>query len=126
LTLSAAAIAIGVVYNNARIALSLRGRDLASLRILGFTRKEVSGVLLGELTVQVALGIPLGLLFGTWWAQAYVAAISSEAMRFPLHIASQTYGGAALIALLSGVVSALLVRRKLDQLDLMAVLKTSE
>lgn len=126
LTLSAAAIAIGVVYNNARIALSLRSRDLASLRVLGFTRKEISGILLGELSLQVVLGIPLGLVAGTLWARAYVAAISSEAMRFPLHIAPQTYGGAALIALLSGTVSALLVRRKLGELDLIAVLKSSE
>lgn len=126
LTLSAAAIAIGVVYNNARIALSLRSRDLASLRVLGFTRQEISAVLLGELAVQVVLGIPLGLVLGTWWAQAYAASIDPEAMRFPLHIASETYGAAALIALISGIVSALLVRRKLDELDLIAVLKASE
>ncbi len=126
LTLSAAAIAIGVVYNNARIALSMRSRDLASLRVLGFTRQEISAVLLGELAVQVALGIPLGLLLGTWWAEGYVAAINSEAMRFPLHLSATTYGSAAVIALVSGVVSALLVRRKLDDLDLLAVLKASE
>ena len=126
LTLSAAAIAIGVVYNNARIALSLRSRDLASLRVLGFTNQEVSTILLGELAVQVVLGILMGLQLGTWWAEAYVASINLEAMRFPLHIASETYGGAALIALVSGAVSALLVRRKIDDLDLIGVLKTSE
>ena len=126
LTLSAAAISIGVVYNNARIALSMRSRDLASLRVLGFTRQEVSGVLLGELAVQVVLGIPLGLVLGTLWAQGYAASINSEAIRFPLHIASETYGGAVLIALGSAVVSALLVRRRIDSLDMIAVLKISE
>ena len=69
LTLSAAAIAIGVVYNNARIALSMRSRDLASLRVLGFTRVEISGILLGELAAQVVLGIPLGFVLGHWWAR---------------------------------------------------------
>ena len=54
-----------MVYNNARVALSLRGRELASLRVLGFTREEISAVLIGELGVQVLIGIPLGLLFGT-------------------------------------------------------------
>jgi putative ABC transport system permease protein len=126
LTLSAAAIAIGVVYNNARIALSLRSRDLASLRVLGFTRAEISSMLLGELAVQVMLGIPLGLWLGNLWARAYAASIDPEVMWIPLHIANTTYGAGALIALLSGVVSALLVRRKLDELDLVGVLKISE
>lgn len=126
LTLSAAAIAVGVVYNNARIALSMRSRDLASLRVLGFTRREISSILLGELAMQVALGIPLGLLLGTLWAQAYAAALDPEVIGIPLHIAGTTYAAAAVIALASGLVSALLVRRKLDELDLVGVLKTSE
>jgi putative ABC transport system permease protein len=82
LTLSAAAIAIGVVYNNARIALSLRSRDLASLRVLGFTRVEISGILLGELAAQVVLGIPLGFLIGHWWASVLAQSIDPEAIRF--------------------------------------------
>jgi putative ABC transport system permease protein len=126
LTLSASAIAVGVVYNNARIALSLRSRDLATLRVLGFTRAEISAVLLGELAAQVALGIPLGLVLGHLWARAYAASIDPEVMWIPLHIAPSTYGAAALIALVSGLVSALLVRRKLDRLDLVGVLKVSE
>jgi putative ABC transport system permease protein len=123
LTLSAAAIAIGVVYNNARIALSMRSRDLATLRVLGFTRREISAVLLGELAVQVVVGIPLGLVLGNAWAHLF--SFDSEAIRFPLHIALRTYAAAATIAAVSGVVSALLVRRKLDRLDLVEVLKSS-
>jgi len=126
LGLSAAAIAIGVVYNNARIALSLRSRDLASLRVLGFTRREISSVLLGELGAQVVLGVPLGLVVGTWWATAYAATIDQEVMRFPLHISPSTYATAAAIALVSGLISALLVRRKLDRLDLVEVLKSAD
>ena len=126
LTLSAAAIAIGVVYNNARIALSMRSRDLASLRVLGFTRREISGVLLGELAIQVLLGIPLGLLLGTWWAAMIARGLDPEMIRFPMHIAGGTYAAATVIALVSGLVSALLVRRKLDRLDLVAVLKSAE
>jgi putative ABC transport system permease protein len=126
LTLSAAAIAIGVVYNNARIALSLRSRDLASLRVLGFTRFEISAILLGELAAQVVVGIPLGLLLGTWWAHVLAAGIDPEAIRFPVHIASHSYAQAAAIGLVSALVSALLVRHKLDHLDLVGVLKSSE
>jgi putative ABC transport system permease protein len=126
LAISAAAIATGVVYNNARIALSMRERDLASLRVLGFTRGEISTMLLGELAAQVVLGIPLGFLVGTWWSKALAAQIDPEAIRFSLHIADHTYVIAAVIALASGLASALLVRSKLDHLDLVAVLKSSE
>lgn len=126
LTIAAAAIAVGVVYNNARIALAMRSRDLASLRVLGFTRAEISSILLGELGAQVLLGIPLGLVLGTWWARLLAATIDPEAIRLPMYIAPSTYATAAVIALVSGLASALLVRRKLDHLDLIGVLKSSE
>ncbi|HSN27182.1 MAG TPA: ABC transporter permease, partial [Kofleriaceae bacterium] len=125
LAVSAAAIAIGIVYNNARIALSMRSRDLATLRVLGFSRREISNILLGELGLQVLVGIPLGLALGTLWAILLIAGFDQESMRFPLHIADRTYVAAAAIALVSGAVSALLVRRKLDRLDLIGVLKSS-
>ena len=126
LVFSAAAISTGVVYNNARIALSMRSRDLASLRVLGFTRREISSILLGELGAQVLLGIPLGFVLGHWFAARFAASIDPETIRFPLHISAGTYATAAVIALISGLVSALLVRKKLDKLDLVGVLKSSE
>lgn len=126
LTLFAATIAIGVVYNNARVALSMRSRDLASLRVLGFTRGEISTVLLGELAVQVLLAIPIGLLLGTWMAEGIMAGADPERYRMPAIISSQTYAFATAVTLGSGIVSALLVRRKLDHLDLIGVLKTRE
>jgi len=126
LGLSAAAIAVGVVYNNARIALSLRSRDLATLRVLGFSRREISAVLLGELGAQVVLGVPLGLVLGTWWSRFYAMTIDQEVIRLPVYIAPATYATASAIALVSGLVSALLVRRRLDHLDLIGVLKSSD
>jgi putative ABC transport system permease protein len=126
LTLFGVAIAIGVVYNNARVALSMRSRDLASLRVLGFTRREISWVLLGELAAQMALGIPLGLVLGTTWTRAVLSTVDAEAYRFPVIIADRTYAFAIAIAAVSGLLSALLVRRRLDHLDLVAVLKDRE
>ena len=126
LMVSAAAISTGVVYNNARIALSMRSRDLATLRVLGFSRREISSILLGELGAQVLLGIPLGFVLGTWWASRFAANIDPESFRFPFYLAPGTYATAAVIALVSGLVSALLVRHKLDHLDLVGVLKSSE
>jgi putative ABC transport system permease protein len=126
LTLFAAIIAIGVVYNNARVALSMRERDLASLRVLGFTRMEISAILLGELSVQLILAIPVGLVFGTLLAHAMMTSMDAETYRFAVIISARTYTFATVVALASGLVSALLVRRKLDQLDLIGVLKTRE
>jgi putative ABC transport system permease protein len=126
LTLFAVVIAVSVVYNNARVALSLRGRELASLRVLGFTRGEISTVLIGELGIQVLMGLPIGLFFGKWLARGMLAANDPEAFRFPTQISDRSYAFAALITVLAAVASALLVRRKLDKLDLIEVLKTRE
>lgn len=121
-----AVIAIGVVYNNARVALSMRARDLASLRVLGFSQREVSGILLGELAVQVVVGIPLGLVLGTYWCHALMNINDPETYRFALYVSNESYAFATVVALGAAVVSALLVRRKLSRQDLIEVLKTRE
>lgn len=126
LTLFAATIAVGVVYNNARIALSMRSRELATLRVIGFTRGEISKVLLGELGVQMLLAVPLGLWVGGQLAEGISSTIDPERYRLPLMISAESYAFAVLVALAAGTVSALLVRRRLDRLDLIGVLKTRE
>jgi len=127
LTLFATAIAVAVVYNNARVSLSVRSRDLATLRVLGFTRAEISAILLGEQAVQVLLGIPIGLLLGTWGAKALLELQADpEQFRMPMLISSRTYAFSVVVILASAVLSALLVRRRLDTLDLVGVLKERE
>jgi putative ABC transport system permease protein len=121
-----AAIAIGVVYNNARIALAERAWDLASLRVLGATRGEVSGLLLGELAAELAVALPLGCLMGYGLAWSILALSTGSEMHLPLVVAPRTYAFACLVVLISGVISALIVRRRIDQLDLVGVLKTRE
>jgi putative ABC transport system permease protein len=122
----AAVIAFGVVYNAARIALSERSRDLASLRVLGFTRAEISAILLGELAVVTAAAIPVGLGLGYLFAAWLVAAFDTELYRFPLVVSVRTYVFSATGVVIATILSALVVRRRLDQLDLVAVLKTRE
>ena len=126
LSLFAATIAVGVVYNNARIQLAERAWELASLRVLGFTRREVSVLLLGELAVEIALAIPLGFVAGFWLAALLVALMQQEVMEFPLVIFPSTYLYAGAVVLAAGVLSALIVRNRIDNLDLVAVLKTRE
>ena len=122
----ACVIAIGVVYNSARISLSERSRELATLRVIGFTRGEISAILLGELGIVTLLAIPLGLWFGYLVAALTVSSLDLELFRFPLVIERTTYGLAASVVMLASIVSGLLVRRRLDRLDLIAVLKSRE
>jgi putative ABC transport system permease protein len=127
LTLFATAIAVAVVYNNARVSLSVRSRDLATLRVLGFTRAEISAILLGEQAIQVCLGIPVGMVLGTWGAKALVELQADpERFRLPMLISAQTYAFSVVVILAAAILSALLVRRRLDTLDLVGVLKTRE
>jgi len=119
-------IAYGVVYNASRIILSERGRDLASLRVLGFTRREVSGILLGELAVIVVAALPVGMLIGQSLSALLTWAMSSELYRFPLIITGRTRLFAVLVVLIAATISGLIVRRRVDHLDLVAVLKVRE
>lgn len=125
-TLMACSIAVGVVYNSARIALSERSRELSSLRVLGYTRGEVSYILLGELGLLVLTAIPLGFLIGYSLCVLIAWALANDLFRIPMVLDPPTYSMAAAVVLISAVVSALIVRRKLDRLDLVEVLKTRE
>ncbi len=126
LTVFATVIAVGVVYNNARIALAERTWELASLRVLGFTRTEVSGLLLGEMAIGIAIALPIGMLFGNGLVHLITGLLRSDQFSFPLVIQPATYAWAALTVLVSGVASALVVRRRIDKLDMVAALKTRE
>jgi putative ABC transport system permease protein len=119
-------IALGVVYNGARISLSERSRELATLRVIGFTRREISTILLGEIGTVTLLGIPFGLVLGYGFAWFLTLFLDQEVFRFPFVIARSTYGLAAGTVLAASIVSALFVRRRLDDLDLIAVLKSKE
>jgi putative ABC transport system permease protein len=124
--LFACTIACGVVYNAARISLSERARELASLRVIGFTRAEISSILLGELAALTLAALPVGLALGYAFARALVRAFETELYRFPLIITPRTYAWAVIVVLVAAALSGLIVRRKLDRLDLVAVLKTRE
>ncbi|MEW6273391.1 MAG: FtsX-like permease family protein [Thermodesulfobacteriota bacterium] len=126
LTVFAIVIAIGVVYNAARIALQERSWELATLRVLGFTRAEVSALLLAELALNVLVAVPLGLVLGFCAALGLSLLVHTETFRIPVVIAPRTYGYAALVVLASGVATAFLVRRRIDRLDLVSVLKVRD
>ncbi len=124
--LFAAIIAFGVVYNNARISLAERSRELATLRVIGFTRTEISYILLGELAVVTMIALPAGCLTGYGLASGMMSILETELWRLPFVILPRTYALAAATSTAATVVSALIVRRRLDRLDLVAVLKIRE
>jgi putative ABC transport system permease protein len=119
-------IAFGVVYNSARIAFSERDRELASLRVLGFTRAEIAYILLGELGIATLVALPPGFLFGRMLCGYLSHAFRSDLYRIPLLLEPRAYAFAAAVVLASAVFSSLLLWRKLRQLDLIGVLKTRE
>lgn len=125
-TLLGASISFGVVYNSMRIALSERNRELASLRVLGFERSEVAYILLGELGLLTLLAIPLGLLIG-YGLCAYLAfRFDSDLYRIPLVLGMNVYAFAAMVVIVSAIISAIMIWRNLAHLDMVAVLKSKE
>lgn len=119
-------IAFGVVYNAARISLSERSRELASLRVLGFTRREISSILLGELAVITVVSLPLGSAIGYVLSRIIIVSFTSEVFRIPLVVNASTMAWGWLVVAAAAVFSGLVVRRRLDSLDLVAVLKARE
>jgi putative ABC transport system permease protein len=122
----ACVIAFGIVYNGALIALSERAHELASLRVLGFTRTEIGWMLLGEQAILAGVSIPLGFLLGYGICALLVYSMQSELYRMPLVISSRTYAFACITVTLASAVSGLLISQKLRNLDLIAVLKARE
>jgi putative ABC transport system permease protein len=119
-------IAFGVVYNNARVSLSERSRELATLRVIGFTRGEISQILLGELATLTLAALPLGMALGYLFAAAIASGLDTEVYRIPLVINPSTYAFAATVVIIATIVSGLSVRHQLNKLDLVAVLKMKE
>ena len=122
----ACVVALGVVYNGIRIALSERSRDLASLRVLGFTRREVASLLYGEQALINLAGTPLGLLLGLGLAYWIATGFKSELYRFPVVILPHTYLFSAGVIVVAAIAAGWMMRRRIYDLNLVAVLKTTE
>jgi len=119
-------VAFGVVYNNARISLAERARELATLRVIGFSQSEVGTVLITELVILALVAVPIGLLIGTGFATAILRAVNTETVRVPLILTASNYAFAVLVVTVASAISALVVLRKLNQLNLVGALKAPE
>jgi putative ABC transport system permease protein len=119
-------ISFGVIYNTSRIALSERARELGTLRVMGFSRGDVSYILLGEIAIVTIVALPLSLVLGYGFAAAAAHAYDTEVFRIPLIVSAKTCAEALATTVMATLVSGGLVRRRLNHLDLIAVLKTRE
>lgn len=122
----ASAIAVGVVYNSARILYSERAHELATLRVLGYFRSEVGLVLIGELALLVLAAVPLGCIVGYGMAQLMTAMFSSDLFRLPFAPSRASYGWSVVVVMLAAMGTALAVARRVQQLDMVRVLKARE
>ncbi|HVS53041.1 MAG TPA: ABC transporter permease [Opitutaceae bacterium] len=116
-------VAFGIIYNSARISLSERARELATLRVLGFTRGEVGAVLVGELVLLTSAALPLGLALGSGFARGILKAVNTETVRLPLVLTPANYAFAVLVVAVASALSALFAARKLAEIDLVSALK---
>ena len=126
LTGFAVIIASGVVYNSARIGLQERAWELASLRVLGFTRAEVARILFGEFIIEIALAIPFGIAMSQGIIDLILRFASNETFQIPGVIGARTFVAACTVVIVAAAISAYVVRRRIDRLDLVAVLKTRD
>lgn len=126
LTGFAAIIAVGVVYNSARVSLSERTWELLSLRVLGFTRNEVFRILAGEAAVLTIFAVPLGWFLGYWFSRLMVALIHTEEMQIPLHLEPLTLLYATAVVVIASVLSTFIIRRIINRLSIVAALKVPE
>jgi putative ABC transport system permease protein len=121
--LFATIVAFGIIYNSARISLSERARELATLHVLGFSRGEVGAVLVGELVLLTVVALPLGLLLGSGFAKGIITAVNTETVRLPLVLTASNYAFAVLVVATASALSALFAARKLADIDLVSALK---
>lgn len=119
-------VAFGVIYNNARISLAERARELATLRVIGLTLREVGAIIVIELAILATVALPLGLVMGTGLATGIIQSVNTETVRLPLVFTSYTYTFAIMVVILASSLSAVVVLRKLKQLDLIGALKAPE
>jgi putative ABC transport system permease protein len=122
----ATVVAFGIVYNSARISLSERQRELATLRVVGFTRAEVAAVLVGELVVLTLLAVPVGLLLGSGFATVIITTVNTEFVRLPVILTPFNFAFAVLVIIIATTLSLLVASRRLAQLDLVGVLKARD
>ena len=119
-------ITFGIVYNSARIAFAERSRDLASLKVIGFTKGETAFILLAELAIITLIALPIGSIFGYFLTFSISRGFSTDLYQIPAIFSPQSFGNAAIAVLVAAVISGWLVKRDIDNIDMVSALKIRE
>jgi putative ABC transport system permease protein len=126
LIIFASIIAFAAVYNSGRIALSERARELASLRVLGFTRDEVASMVIGEQAILIIAALPAGLIVGYASAALISEIYSWELFRIPLVVTAASYAMSLLTICGAAAISSWIVRQRVHRMNLVSAIKTRE
>jgi len=101
-------------------------QKLASLRVLGYTRAEITRILLGEQGLLTVTAIPAGFALGFALSLLLSRFFSRDLFRLPLVVNAGTYAFAAMVVFAAATFSGLVVAQRLHHMDLTAVLKSRE
>jgi len=119
-------LGIAIIYNTSVMTLNERQREMASLRVLGYSKGEVAGLIRKETWLQAVIGIVLGLPSGKAVATAYLASATTEMYSLPAVIYPRSYLMVAIVAFIFVWLGQNLSIRKAGKLDMVEVLKNRE
>lgn len=122
----AAILGFAIVYNSSVIGFSERQRELALLKVMGFSDREVGGLLLRETLLQSIPGVLLGLPLGRMMSQWYVAAISTDTFSFPVVVYPRTYIISGIIGVLFVLVAHWFASRGIKHIEPTELLKNND
>jgi putative ABC transport system permease protein len=126
LIVAAAALAFVVLYNLTNINICERQKEIATLKVLGFFRREVSGYVFRETVLLSLIGTAVGLAGGVFFHRFVVQTAETDAAMFGRSIYPMSFVYAAALSLLFTLLVSLFLKRKLHQIDMVESLKAPE
>ncbi len=115
-----------IIYNTTTISIMERKRELASLRIMGFTNKKVSELIFNENTAVSVMGLIVGMPLGRFMGVQMLNYVPEDMMSLPLVIFPKTYVLAAVTVALFVILAQMANMRRISRMDLVEVMKSRE
>lgn len=126
LVTAAAALAFIVLYNLTNINITERMREIATLKVLGFTPREMNAYIFREIFLLAAIGCAVGLVLGVWMEGFVVVTAEVDQIMFGRAIHPTSFLLAFLLTMLFTVLVMLAMRGKLRRIDMVESLKSNE
>ena len=126
LVAAAALLSFIVLYNLININITERRREIASLKVLGFTPREVDAYIFREIGLLTLLGASLGLVLGVFMEAFVVVTAEVDLVMFGREIHPPSFIGAFLLTFVFTALVMLVMRGKLARIDMAESLKSVE